>query len=107
MSYIDAFAIGDIPDGEARVLHHPGGDIGVFNVDGEFLAVDDLCSHATSSLAEEGFVEGDVVECGAHFARFCLRTGAALCHPAPQPIRTYETTVVEGRVMVALPDSEP
>lgn len=73
--------------------------IAVFNVDGELFAVSDTCTHAEASLSE-GFVDGAVVECPFHFARFCLRTGRALSLPATQALRTYAVVVRDGIVWV-------
>lgn len=75
--------------------------VALFNVDGEFYATDDTCSHAESSLAE-GYVEDGAVECVLHFARFCVKTGAALSAPAVDPVRTYPVKVEDGKVWVDL-----
>jgi len=76
--------------------------VAVFNVDGEFYAIDDICTHDGGELAG-GAVEGDVVICPRHGARFSLRTGAALTPPAYEPVRRYETRVVDGIVEVKAP----
>jgi 3-phenylpropionate/trans-cinnamate dioxygenase ferredoxin subunit len=73
--------------------------IAVFNIDGHFYAIDDICTHDGGELAG-GATEGDVVICPRHGARFCLRTGAALSPPAYEPVRTYQTRVVDGMVEV-------
>lgn len=73
--------------------------IAVFNIHGTFYAIDDICTHDGGELAG-GAVEGDVVICPRHGARFCLRTGAALTPPAYEPVRTYETRVNEGIVEI-------
>jgi 3-phenylpropionate/trans-cinnamate dioxygenase ferredoxin component len=75
--------------------------VALFNLDGEFYATDDTCSHAESSLAE-GYVEDGTVECILHFARFCIKTGAALSAPAVDPVRTYPVKVEDGQVWVDL-----
>jgi nitrite reductase/ring-hydroxylating ferredoxin subunit len=75
--------------------------VAVFNLDGAFYAIDDTCSHAESSLAE-GYVEDGTVECILHFARFCIKTGAALSAPAVDPVRTYPVKVEDGVVLVDL-----
>lgn len=77
--------------------------IAVFNIHGTFYAIDDLCTHDGGELAG-GAVEGDVVICPRHGARFCLRTGAALTPPAYEPVRTYETRVNEGIVEIRSDD---
>ena len=65
-----------------------------------------MCTHDGGELAG-GAVEGDVVICPRHGARFCLRTGAALTPPAYEPVRTYETRIVNGVVEVQLPLTSP
>jgi 3-phenylpropionate/trans-cinnamate dioxygenase ferredoxin subunit len=75
--------------------------VALFNLDGEFYATDDTCSHAESSLAD-GYVEDGAVECILHFARFCIKTGAALSAPAVDPVRTYPVKVEDGMVWVDL-----
>ena len=73
--------------------------IAVFNIHGTFYAIDDVCTHDGGELAG-GAIDGDVVICPRHGARFCLRTGAALTPPAYEPVRTYETRVNEGIVEI-------
>jgi biphenyl 2,3-dioxygenase ferredoxin subunit len=89
-----------IADGEAvRVITERGLLVAVFNVDGEFLCTTDTCTHEASSLSD-GYIEGDTVECGFHFAKFSLRTGAVLCPPAMLPLKTFAVKVEEGKVYI-------
>jgi 3-phenylpropionate/trans-cinnamate dioxygenase ferredoxin component len=88
-----------IADGDYAQIEIDATLIAVFNIHGTFYAIDDLCTHEGGELAG-GAVEGDVVICPRHGARFCLRTGAALTPPAYEPVRTYETRVNEGIVEV-------
>jgi 3-phenylpropionate/trans-cinnamate dioxygenase ferredoxin subunit len=81
-----------IPPGDYAQTEIDAQLIAVFNIDGKFYAIDDLCTHDGGELAG-GAVEGDVVICPRHGARFCLRTGAALTPPAYEPVRTYRTRV--------------
>lgn len=91
-------AVADVPPGEATTLDVVP-PIAVFNVDGEFHAVDDTCTHDTWSLAE-GYIDGAEVECALHFAKFDLRTGDALCAPAVLGLRTYPVKVEGDEVFV-------
>lgn len=79
------------------LLEEPG--VAVFEVDGEYFALDDLCSHDEASLSE-GYVDGDVVECPYHLARFCIRTGQALSLPATRPVRSHAVRVDSGKIYV-------
>jgi len=103
MSWVRACAVADIEPGDALVVTADP-RVAVFNVDGEFLATADTCTHAESSLAD-GYLEGDQVECSWHMARFCLRTGAALTLPATEPLATFRTQVRGDEVFVELPGS--
>jgi nitrite reductase/ring-hydroxylating ferredoxin subunit len=99
-TWVRACAIDDIEPGEAVVVDVTP-PVAVFNVDGEFLATADTCTHAESSLAD-GYVEGDEVECSWHMAKFCLRSGEALTLPATEPLATYATKIEGGEVFVQL-----
>jgi 3-phenylpropionate/trans-cinnamate dioxygenase ferredoxin subunit len=88
-----------IPPGDYAQIEIDTVLVAVFNVDGTFYAIDDICTHDGGELAG-GAVEGDQVICPRHGARFCLRTGAALTPPAYEPVRTYETRIVDGIVEV-------
>lgn len=73
--------------------------IAVFNVGGEFYAVEDICTHDGGELTG-GSLDNDVVICPRHGARFCLRTGAALSPPAYEPTRAFATRLQDGVVQI-------
>lgn len=75
--------------------------IAIFNVGGEFFAVDDTCSHALASLAE-GLVEEDIhaVECPKHGSLFDLRTGTPRGLPATKPVATHTVIVKDDEIYV-------
>ena len=74
----DGGTVGAVVDGR-RVLLHRAGD--------EVHALDDTCSHAGGVLSR-GEVEGCVVTCPLHGARFDLTDGHVVRGPAhhPQPV---------------------
>jgi 3-phenylpropionate/trans-cinnamate dioxygenase ferredoxin component len=101
---INIGSIDDIDEGEAKVIpadeNGTGEDIAVFHAeDGNFYALDDNCTHETASLAD-GWIEGTEVECPVHSAKFCLKTGAALCMPATIAARTHKVEVKDGDVLL-------
>jgi 3-phenylpropionate/trans-cinnamate dioxygenase ferredoxin subunit len=99
MPWLPVAPADSIPPGDYAQIEIDGTLVAVFNVAGNFYAIDDVCTHDGGELAG-GAVEGDVVICPRHGARFCLRTGAALTPPAYEPVRTYQTRVVDGIVQV-------
>jgi 3-phenylpropionate/trans-cinnamate dioxygenase ferredoxin subunit len=88
-----------IPVDDYASVEVDGRFVAVFNINGEFLAIEDVCTHDGEGLAG-GELDGDVVVCPRHGARFCLRTGAALTPPAYEPVRTYATRINDGTVEV-------
>ena len=55
--------------------------IALFNVGGTCHAIDDTCTHRGGPLSE-GTIDGVVVTCPWHGARFCVRDGQAQGPPA-------------------------
>ena len=70
----------DVPPGKAAAFTVGDKQIAIFNVDGTFYAIDDICPHAGASLCE-GEVSGTKVTCPWHAAEFDLRSGAPLRPP--------------------------
>jgi len=91
---------GDVPEGEVRRFAAPGRRaLAVYNVGGEILVTDDICTHGMASLSE-GLLEGEIIECPWHGGAFNVRTGAPAALPCTEPIRTYAVSVEEGFVWV-------
>ncbi|HIN61584.1 MAG TPA: non-heme iron oxygenase ferredoxin subunit [Candidatus Marinimicrobia bacterium] len=62
--------------------------VALFNIDGEFIAMDNKCPHRGGSLGD-GEIEGDIVTCPWHGWQFNCRTGKAVENDAII-VRTYE-----------------
>ncbi len=91
----------EIPAGKREVFDLETMSVLLLNVDGEFFAVENMCSHEEYELAE-GVIHECTLECPKHGATFDLRSGEALSAPAYQPIRVFATRIVEGEVQVEL-----
>lgn len=76
--------------------------IAVFNLDGEFHAIENLCTHEYAVLTD-GEVCGGRITCPLHGAEFDIRTGEALSAPAYEPVPTFPTRIHEGVVQVRDP----
>lgn len=94
---------GDLAPGEARHFDVAGREIGLFNVEGAFYAIDDICTHMRARLSD-GYVEGDIVECPLHFGRFNIRTGKACGAPCTQDVRVYAVRHDGMLVEIQVPD---
>lgn len=85
--------------GESTVAWDGDTPILVANLDGEFHALEDRCSHEDYELSA-GTVDATEgsIECLLHAARFDLRSGRALCGPAYAPVPKFPVKVEDGVV---------
>ena len=89
----------EVAPGERRVKEMDVVHIAVFNLDGQYYAIEDVCTHDGRQLTG-GTVEGDQIVCPRHGARFCICTGAALSAPAYEPTNTFPVRIENGEVQV-------
>lgn len=85
--------------GTRQVVDIDGSQIVVFNLEGKYYAIEDVCTHDGGQLTG-GEVEGDQIICPRHGARFCIRTGAALTAPAYEPTATFPVRIEKGEIQV-------
>ncbi len=105
--WVDVAAAGDFPCGDSRVLYVEDVGIAVVNLDGQYHALENLCTHDNATLLDgscdpEDLIEEGEITCPRHGARFCIRTGEALSPPAYEPVTVFPTRIENGRVQVLL-----
>ena len=100
-NWIDAAAQADVPEGDVIGVTVAGKDIALYQVEGEVFATDNICTHGHARLSD-GFLEGREIECPLHQGRFDVCTGAALCAPLTENIKTYAVRIENMRVMLKL-----
>ncbi len=99
--YFKVAKIADIPEGERLFFEIEGKPIVLFALNGEYLAIADVCSHDEGPVGE-GELEGEVIICPRHGARFDLRTGKVLSFPAVTDIPVYPVRVKDDFLEVGL-----
>jgi 3-phenylpropionate/trans-cinnamate dioxygenase ferredoxin subunit len=98
---INICSVSELPPGGMRLVEWEDLEIGVFNCNGEILAIEDRCSHDNGPLVEgELNQEKCTVECPRHGSLFDLRSGKALTLPAYVPVETFPVTVEEDTIKV-------
>jgi 3-phenylpropionate/trans-cinnamate dioxygenase ferredoxin subunit len=97
--WIDVVDQNALAEGENIVVDVDGIDIALFKIDGEFYAIEDVCSHDGAEIAS-GVVEGDEIICPRHGARFCIKTGAVKAPPAYENIACFAVRIEGGKVQV-------
>ncbi len=106
-----------IPPGARKLVELDGRSIGVFNVDGEFLALRNRCPHHGAPLCQ-GPVSGtmlpsdpdeyrfsteaehQIIRCPWHGYEFRLDDGRGLVKPETSRVKTYRVEIEAGDVVV-------
>jgi 3-phenylpropionate/trans-cinnamate dioxygenase ferredoxin subunit len=91
----------EIAPGTAKQVFIDDAAIAVCNVDGEFFAISDVCTHDNYYLSY-GHIDGDEIECPMHATVFNIRTGEVEIPPAEKPLPTFPCRVVDGVVEVGV-----
>jgi 3-phenylpropionate/trans-cinnamate dioxygenase ferredoxin subunit len=97
--WIKVARVDELPPGTRRVVDVDGVAVAVFNLGGDYCAIEDTCTHDGGELAS-GELEGEEIVCPRHGARFNLRTGAVTAPPAYSAVATLPVRVNAGSVEV-------
>jgi nitrite reductase/ring-hydroxylating ferredoxin subunit len=79
-SYIEVAKFDEIPSGKMKHIEFNGKEIINANLDGKFYALNDRCSHTTAPISM-GHIQGNIVTCPMHGARFDNTTGKNVSAP--------------------------
>ncbi len=102
LEFVAVAEVADLADGERLFLEIDSTPIAVFNIAGQYFAIDDVCSHDNGPVAEGDLVDHSI-ECPRHGARFDLESGKALSMPAVVDIAAYPVRVESEQILVGLP----
>jgi 3-phenylpropionate/trans-cinnamate dioxygenase ferredoxin component len=91
--------VGEIAPGEFLAVDIDDARVVVVNVEGEYYAIEDLCTHDGGQF-DGGVLEGSEIICPRHGARFCVKTGKAVAGPAYDPTASFPVRVVDGEIQV-------
>ncbi len=97
--WIAVARLGEIPSGGFKVANVDGTMVALFNLNGEYHAIDDVCTHDGGSLSG-GEVQGEEIVCPRHDARFHIRTGAVTAPPAYEPVHVFPVRMRDGLIEV-------
>ena len=97
--WVNVLPVDMLKPSEHTVIDVDDTSIIVFNLDGDFYALEDVCSHEHFPLSE-GDVENGNVVCALHGAEFCIKSGNALSPPAYEPVAKFPVRVENGVILV-------
>ncbi len=92
MEDVERYELGDLSglaNGQMRACTAGSTDVLVCRVQGELYAIEDLCSHADTTLSD-GVLHGYNVTCALHGAQFDVRDGSHKGPPAYCGVKAFE-----------------
>jgi nitrite reductase/ring-hydroxylating ferredoxin subunit len=110
LQYIPVADADELAPGCMMPIDLNGEEIALFNVDGRFYAIGNICTHAYTHLTEGDFYEdrfGWVVECPLHGSQFNVETGEAIGLPATGNAGKFDVKVEDGKILIGLPPVVP
>ena len=97
MAFTTIATTSELAPGQVKQVRIHDRALALFNIQGQYYLIDDVCPHRGAPLSE-GFIEGGEVTCPWHGAQFDLRTGEVLSPPAQRGVTSYPVQVVGNDV---------
>ncbi len=94
--------MGEVEPGRLLRVEVAGRLLCLANVRGTIYAVNDECTHISGPL-DQGELEGYILTCPWHLARFDVRTGQVLRGPARADLPVYPVRIEGDAVLVEEP----
>jgi 3-phenylpropionate/trans-cinnamate dioxygenase ferredoxin subunit len=96
---IKVASVSELTPGQYTSVEITGERIALFNIDGTFYALKDMCTH-DGGILTGGTLKGYIIECPRHGAQFDVRTGAVVRMPAYVGVDTYPVHIEGGDVFI-------
>jgi len=97
--FVKAARVGEIPPGRGKMVMGPfDKPMALFNLDGDYYAVNSVCPHMGGPVSE-GLLKGPIVACPWHGWTFDVRDGGC-DHQGGHRISAYETKIEGDFIMV-------
>ena len=100
IDFVTVARVGDIPSGKGRQVTVNDRWVGLFNVNGEYHALDNVCLHRGGPLSD-GLIGGCIVTCPWHGWQYDVTTGTLVQDPRVGVTR-HETRIVGDEIQVRL-----
>jgi 3-phenylpropionate/trans-cinnamate dioxygenase ferredoxin subunit len=91
----------EVQPGERLIVELGRRWVAVFNIDGQYYAIEDRCTHDDGPVAE-GELHGCVIECPRHGATFDVTNGKVLSPPALVDVPTFPVRVEGSNIQIQL-----
>ena len=96
--YIRISETKEIPTNRMQVFEVRGHEILVVNVQGQFYAFENQCPHMGYPLYL-GSLDGKVLTCGFHYAKFNVKTGKSLGPVTHKPLKIFKVKIQNSSIL--------
>ncbi|MEM2081722.1 MAG: Rieske (2Fe-2S) protein [Candidatus Bathyarchaeia archaeon] len=100
MNFEKAALRNEIPAGKMKSVEVSGISILLANINGEYYAIGNKCTHRGCKLSN-GVLEGYNVKCPCHKSVFNVKTGEVVHGPASKPEPTYDVKIEGEQILVS------
>ncbi|MGB9669153.1 MAG: Rieske (2Fe-2S) protein [Anaerolineales bacterium] len=100
--FVDVMNVNQLENGQRIFFEYDNHSIVLFNIAGEYFAIENECSHDGGPIGE-GDLDGLNIICPRHGAKFDIVTGAVLSLPAMEDIAAYPTRIKGEKIQVGFP----
>jgi nitrite reductase/ring-hydroxylating ferredoxin subunit len=97
--WLAAGSTGDVSEDMPLTVKAGDKEVGVYLVEGQYYALEDICPHAYALLSQ-GFVMDGEIECPLHAARFNITTGKCTAGPGGRDLKVYPLRLEDDRIFV-------
>jgi 3-phenylpropionate/trans-cinnamate dioxygenase ferredoxin subunit len=95
--------INEIQPGGHKAITINGTPIVLFNLEGDYYALENRCTHEDFPLSEGCIIDGQIT-CPLHGAKFNIKTGAVTAPPAFMDVTTFAVRIEEDIIQVEIPN---
>ena len=106
MSFVKVGEASEVPAGKMKMFKIGEKEYLVANVNGNYYAIGNMCTHANANLSQ-GSLEGNIVTCPKHKSKFDVTTGKVISgpkilffHPKINDEPSYEVKVEDNAILL-------
>lgn len=99
MGFVKVASARDLDSGNMLGVEAGGKPVLVVNLDGEYYAIGNVCTHMGCILSD-GVLKGGNVQCPCHGSVFDVKTGKVANGPAEKPEPAFQVKVEGNQILV-------
>ncbi len=93
--------IGEIKQGERKIVNIDGTLIALFNLGDKYYAIENVCPHQAGPVGEGEISNGDIITCPLHEWMFNIKTGVSSDFPGIS-VKTFPVKVDGNEIKVVV-----